>query len=184
MDIIESDAVVESELARLAPRIGADLPGYRNHIYRVLTYAMHFMGGEMRWRRPFGFALAYHDAGMWTHRELAYLEPSADLAEAARREHAPDLDPALIRDLIVWHHKATPFRGPNAEAVNALRKADWVDASQGMLRKGLTRAQIAAATAALPTHGFADTLMRLAGDLNRGNRMGGLLRVLHRVYRL
>lgn len=183
MDIIDNDAVVEAELALLAGRIGRDLPGYRNHIYRVLTYALHFVGGEARWRRPFAFALAYHDVGMWTHGELAYLEPSAALAEQARRDHAPDLDPRLIRDLILWHHKLTPFRGPDAAAVNALRKADWVDASQGLLRKGLTRAEIARVTAALPVHGFPDTLMRLAGDLNHGRRIGGLLRVLHRVYR-
>ncbi|MCX9146918.1 hypothetical protein [Erythrobacter sp. WG] len=184
MDIIQLDTVVESELAQLAPCVGADLPGYRNHIYRVLTYAMHFMGGEARWRRPFAFALAYHDVGMWTDRTLAYLDPSAAQAEAARRDHAPDLDAALIHDLIVWHHKLTPFRGANAAAVNALRKADWVDASQGMIRKGLTRAQIAAVNAALPVHGFPDTLMRLAGELNHGHRTGGLLRVLHKVYRL
>ena len=184
MDIIKSDSVVEAELALMADRIGSDLPGYRNHIYRVLTYAMHFVAGEARWRRPFAFALAYHDVGMWTDRELAYLEPSAALAESARGDHAADLDATLIRDLIVWHHKVTPFRGPNAAAVNALRKADWVDASQGMIRKGLTAAQIAQVNAALPAHGFADTLMRLAGDLNHGNRTKGLLRVLHHVYKL
>jgi len=183
MDIIESDAVVEAELARLASRIGPDLPAYRNHIYRVLTYAMHFAAGEARWRRPFAFALAYHDAGMWTDGELAYLEPSAALAETARADHAPDLDSGLIRDLILWHHKVTPFSGANAAAVNAFRKADWVDASQGVLRKGLSRAEIARVESALPVLGFPDTLMRLAGDLNHGDRMGGLLRVLRRVYR-
>lgn len=184
MEIIESDAVVEAELAHLAARIGPDLPAYRNHIYRVLTYALHFVGDAARWQRPFGFALAYHDVGMWTDRDLAYLEPSAALAEAARADHARDLDGALIRDLIVWHHKLTPFRGANAAAVNALRKADWVDASQGLLRKGLARADIARVEAALPPLGFPETLMRLAGELNHGNRAGGLLRVLRRVYRI
>lgn len=184
MHIIESDAVVETELARLASRIGDDLPAYRNHIYRVLTYAMHFMNGEARWRRPFAFALAYHDVGMWTHGELAYLEPSEALAEQARREHASDLDPRLMSDLIVWHHKLTPFGGPDAVAVNALRKADWIDASGGLLRKGIARADIARVNAALPPLGFPRILMRLAGDLNHGNRTGGLLRVLQKVYRL
>ncbi len=184
MEIIDSDPVVESELARLADRIGADLPGYRNHIYRVLTYAMHFVGGEARWRRPFAFALAYHDVGMWTDQDLAYLAPSAAQAEAARRDHASDLSPQLIHDLIVWHHKLTPFRGPDARAVNALRKGDWVDASQGLVRKGLSRAAIARVNAALPAHGFPETLMRLAGELNHGRRLGGLLRVLRRVYRV
>jgi hypothetical protein len=176
--------VVESELARLAGAIRADMAGYRNHIYRVLTYAMHFMGGEQRWLRPFAFALAYHDAGMWTDHDLAYLEPSAAAAKAARRDHAADLDPTLIHNLIVRHHKVTAFRGPDAKAVNALRKADWVDASQGMIRKGLTRAEIAAVNGVRPAYGFPERLMRLVGDLNHGDQTGGLLRVLHKVYRL
>jgi hypothetical protein len=184
MEIIENDMVVEAELARLADAIGGDLPAYRNHIYRVLTYAMHFMHGEERWRRPFAFALAYHDAGMWTDRNLAYLDPSIAAAEAARRDHAADLPARLIRDLILWHHKLTPYRGPEAAAVNALRKADWIDASQGMVTKGIARADIARVNAALPALGFPEMLMRLASDLNHGNRTGGLLRVLHRVYKV
>ncbi|WP_196232384.1 MULTISPECIES: hypothetical protein [Bradyrhizobium] len=51
------------------------------------------------------------------------------------------------------------------------------------MRKGLSRAQIAAVSAAIPPLGFADTLMRLAADLNHGRKLGGLLRVLSQVYK-
>ena len=34
---------VEEILARYASSIGEDLPGYRNHVYRTITYAMHFL---------------------------------------------------------------------------------------------------------------------------------------------
>lgn len=38
---------IDGILATYAPRIGGDLPAYRNHVYRVVTYAMHFLGGGL-----------------------------------------------------------------------------------------------------------------------------------------
>ena len=181
--IISEDPIIESELSRFGPAIGNDLLGYRNHVYRVLTYAMHFLAGDSRWRPVIAFALVYHDIGMWTDGTLAYLEPSEVQAERARADRAPHIDAQLLRDIIHWHHKMTAFTGPHADVVNAVRKADWIDASQGMIRKGLSRAQIAATNAILPGLGFPETLMRLAADLNGGNRTGGLMRVLSNVYK-
>jgi hypothetical protein len=74
-----------------------------------------------------------------------------------------------------------PFRGEDADVVNAFREADWVDATGGLIRHGLTRAEIDAVTTAIPEHGFRDTLNPLAGDLAGGNRLRGLGRVLLRV---
>ncbi|PIB93390.1 hypothetical protein [Caulobacter sp. FWC2] len=108
----------------------------------MLTYAMHFLGGDARWREVVAFALAYHDVGLWTDGKLAYLEPSEAQAEQARQARAPHLDACLVCNLIHWHHKVTPFRGADAEVVNAVRKADWVDASGGRVTKGLSRRDI------------------------------------------
>lgn len=182
--LITHDDTVERELNWLADAIGADLPAYRNHIYRVLTYAMYFLAGIPRWRETIAFALVYHDAGMWTARELAYLGPSEALAEQARQARAPQLDGKLIYAIIHWHHKISPYRGPQAEIVNAVRNADWVDATGAKLRKGLTAAQINSVTSAIPIAGFPETLMRLAGDLHHGHRLGGLWRVMTHVYKL
>ena len=71
--IIDHDEIIERELAPLRETIGADFDGYRNHVYRVLTYAMHFLGGDAKWRETVAFALAYHDVGLWTDKALAYL---------------------------------------------------------------------------------------------------------------
>lgn len=181
--IISNDDTVERELAMLADMIGADLPAYRNHIYRVLTYAMHFLGGDERWRETVAFALVYHDAGMWTDHDLAYLEPSEAAAERARQARAPHLDSALVRAIIHWHHKLGAYRGARDTVVNAVRKADWIDASGGKVRKGLSEAQIAEVTRAIPIEGFPAVLMRLAAELNHGNKVGGLWRVITRVYK-
>lgn len=182
--IITESPRVEALLAPYREKLGADYVGYRNHILRVLTYALHFLGGNEEHLPLIETALAYHDIGMWSDGELAYLEPSIREAIAANAREGWGYDPALLRVLIAEHHKLRAYRGPNADLVNAVRKADWIDASGGLLRKGLTRAQVAAVTAAIPVAGFPQTLMRLAKDLAGGNRLRGLTRVLTRVYRV
>jgi hypothetical protein len=181
--IIDHSETVERLLAPLRETLGADYDGYRGHIYRVLTYAMHFLGADETHRRAIETALVYHDIGMWTDHDLAYLEPSIERALAANAAEGWGLDPDLLRNLIYWHHKVLPYRGKDAEVVNAFRKADWVDASGGLVRHGLDRSQIAAVTAAIPDQGFRRTLQRLAGDLADGRPLKGLGRVLLKVYK-
>ncbi|MEM1413848.1 MAG: HD domain-containing protein [Myxococcota bacterium] len=158
--------------------IGADFAGYRNHCLRVLSYALHFADEPSDAdRQALEVALAFHDIALWTDRALAYLEPSEALATRENEARGLGVDPQLLRDLIHWHHKATPFRGPRADLVNALRKGDWVDATKGTFRKGLRRKDIRAVEAALPNEGFHDALQRLAGDNNEGKTLGGLWKV-------
>lgn len=182
--IIAESPQVERLLAPYRAQLGRDYDGYRNHILRVLTYAMHFLDGEERYLPIVETALAFHDIGMWSHGDLAYLEPSISEALAANDREALGHDPALLAALIREHHKLRPYRGPDARLVNAVRKADWIDASGGLLHKGLSKAQIGAVTAAIPVVNFPKILMRLAADLADGNRARGLLRVMTRVYRL
>ncbi len=183
LQIITESEVVEALLRKLAPVIGDDLPGYRNHIYRVLTYCLHFLQGDETHKKAVEVALVYHDVGLWTDNALAYLEPSEQAALAANAEHGWGLDEGLLRTIIHWHHKISAYRGPNADVVNAVRKADWVDATKGKVRHGLTKEQISGVNEALPALGFYDTLDRLAADLAGGSKMRGLLTVLLKVYK-
>lgn len=166
--------LVESLLAPYASQIGPDLPGYRNHVYRCISYAMHFLDGNPAHERLVETAFVYHDIGLWTDRELAYLEPSEAAALADNQRLGWGLDPVLLRNTIHWHHKIRPYRGPHAQVVEACRKADWIDASKGLLRKGLARSDIAAVEAAFPNLGFHDTLLRLARDYGGSTLRGGL----------
>ena len=34
---------------------------------------------------------------------------------------------------IYWHHQTPPYTGPHAIIIEACRKADWIDASMGVL---------------------------------------------------
>lgn len=181
---ILSDPTVERYLPLIAEAVGPDFTAYKNHIYRVLSYALHFLGDNPGAREHIAFALVFHDVGMWTDHELAYLEPSEAAAERVRARHAAHLNPLLVANMIHWHHKLMPFAGPDAEIVNAVRQADWIDASMGIVRHGVSRREVAEIEAAIPVLGFPMVLMRLAKDLRHGNRLAGLWRVLSRVYKL
>ena len=80
---------VEELLGRFEKLIGKDFPGYRNHIYRTITYAMHFLENAEEHERIVETAFVYHDIGLWTDRELAYLEPSEAVAIRANNSFKP-----------------------------------------------------------------------------------------------
>ncbi len=164
---------VEELLARYEKYIGADFPGYRNHVYRAITYALHFLGYASEYERLVETAFVYHDIGLWTAHELAYLEPSETLAVADNEKFGWGLDAQMLRAAIHWHHKIFPYSGPHQTVVEACRKADWIDASKGMLRKGIDKAAIRQVEAAFPNLGFHDSLLRLAKQYGGSMLVGG-----------
>ena len=183
IEIIDDSERVERLFEPYRETIGADFPAYRGHVYRVITYAMHFLRGAPAHRPMVETALVYHDIGLWTARDLAYLAASEKLALKDNKKLALGLDRHVLRAAIHWHHKVLPYYGRGAKIVNAIRKGDWIDASEGTVRMGLSRAQIDAVEGAIPNHGFPEVLQRLAKDLG-GSAMYGNLRVLRRVFKI
>ena len=165
---------VEELLARYKSQIGKDFPGYRNHVYRAVSYAMHFLDNRVEHERLVETVFVYHDIGLWTDHELAYLEPSEAVAIADNERYRWGFNHELLRAGIHWHHKILPYRGPYQDVVEACRKADWIDATKGNLRKGMTRAIVAEVEAAFPNLGFHDSLLRLAKDYGGSTLAGGL----------
>jgi len=160
--------------------IGRDYPGYRNHVERTVTYAMHFLEGDPAAEPVVETAMAYHDIGLWTDRALAYLEPSEAVALADNAKHGWGFDPDLLRGIIHWHHKVFPYRGPHAEIIEACRRADWIDASLGWVRKGMPRRSIREVEHAFPNLGFHAALVRLAKDIG-GSTLGGGIKVVRGI---
>lgn len=182
IQIIDHSDRVENLFAPYHDIIGKDYAAYRGHVYRVITFAMHFLNGDEEARPLVETALVYHDIGLWTENNLAYLEPSEEHALADNEKYGWRLDPQLLRDAIHWHHKVFPYRGPNQRIVEAVRKADWIDATEGRIRKGLSKAQVSAVQDAIPNYDFGEVLQRLAGDLG-GSKLSGNLRVLRHVFK-
>ncbi|MCU7944991.1 MAG: phosphohydrolase [Candidatus Thiodiazotropha sp. (ex Cardiolucina cf. quadrata)] len=166
--------LVEKLFLRYKSVIGKDFPGYRNHVYRTITYAMHFLEYDPGFEPLVETAFVYHDIGLWTDRELAYLEPSEAVALEDNEKYGWGLDAEALRGAIHWHHKIFPYKGPHEQFIEACRKADWIDASKGTIRKGLSKAAVKEVEAVFPNLGFHDTLLRLAKDYGGSTLVGGI----------
>ena len=153
--------------------IGDDFHGYRNHVYRTITYAMHLLCGSAEHEQMVETALVYHDIGLWTDRRLDYLESSEALAQADNEKHGWELHSETLAGAIHWHHKVFRYRGPNQKVIEACRRADWVDATKGWLRKGIARTAIREVEAAFPNLGFHNDLVRIAKDYGGSVLAGG-----------
>jgi len=167
---------VDELLARYETQIGNDFPGYRNHVYRNITFAMHLLNQAPEYEQLVETAFVYHDIGLWTDHELAYLEPSEAVALADNEKYGWGLDPELLRNIIQWHHKITPYKGPNHRVIEACRKADWVDFTMGLTRKGIDKVVIAEVRTIFPNEGFHKTLLRLTKDYG-GSTLAGCIKV-------
>ncbi|GAL32231.1 metal-dependent phosphohydrolase HD subdomain [Vibrio maritimus] len=118
--------------SRYRELIGEDYMGYRNHVYRTITYALHFLDNAEEYEQIVETAFVYHDIGLWTDHELAYLEPSEAVALADNAEYGWGLDPELLRGAIHWHHKITPYKAsikkslkPAVKLTGLMRQKVW-----------------------------------------------------------
>ena len=166
INVITSSPHLEKLLRNYKELIGADYEGYRNHIYRVLTYSLHYLDGNstldgavLKNLPIIEAALVFHDIGLWTDRRLSYLEPSSFRAKQEFEGIYSERDLELLHNIIYWHHKVTPFVGPQAEIVNAVRKADWIDATMGVVNFGMPHAHIVSVNEKLLEAGFHSMLV-------------------------
>lgn len=165
--MLTSDGVIETVLAEHAGVIGADLTGYRNHVYRVANLCLELSreGGPaptVDVVTRITTAAVFHDLGIWTAGTFDYLAPSVRLAEAwlettNRAEWIPE-----TRAMILNHHKITPCRGAHGPLVDAFRQADWIDVTWGAVRGGLPRAFVTGLQRTWPSAGFHARLVALS----------------------
>ena len=182
LDISTSFAPLDDELLTMKDAIGEDFDAYRNHCLRVLTFTKHFLPDSVEQEIPkamelVGVALAHHDAALWTEKQLAYLEPSAKHLDAKKDDYT-DEEIALMKDIVMYHHKATDFHSSRSRAadalVNAVRKADWTDASMGVVRFGLPAVLLEAAYDSIPESGFHMVLNDFPPKLSPDSLFGQL----------
>jgi hypothetical protein len=112
---------------------------------------MHLLGNAEVHERLFDAVFVFHDIVLWTDHELAYLEPSEAIAIADSEMFGLGFHPNLLSGAIHWHHKIIPYTGPHRDMIEACRKADWIDASKGMLRKGMSTTAIEEGEARFPS---------------------------------
>lgn len=154
MSAVTAHPIVDAALRRYEDALGADLPVYRNHVYRGLTYHQAMRGAPL----PDWAALAWavHDLGIWTAGTFDYLEPSADLASSLAGEFGI-AEVGDARTMITCHHKLRAVADPMIET---FRIADRVDVSRGLLRGPLPRSLVNGVVTELPYLGFHAFLAR------------------------
>jgi len=162
-ELIREHSLVEQILAEHRDRAGDDEAGwngYGGHIYRVLNIARALAPDSPDRDDKLAIAGAFHDLEAFA--SLDYLAPSiraqdAWLTKTGRAGWSDEL--ALI---IAEHHRVTPYRGPHAPLVEAFRRADFVDVSQGLVHPGLSRAYVKAVRGAFDVGPFFTRLVPLA----------------------
>jgi hypothetical protein len=164
--VVDSHQDIESLLNPYKPLLGEDFDGYRGHLYRVFSYANHILKGDRSHDKAIATALVFHDIGLWTDNTLAYLEPSWRRAQEKIAADFSQEEQQLVHDIILWHHKITAFDGPHADVVNAVRRADWIDATQGYSRQGMPGTHIDLVSSQIPPQGFYDTLKNFGPKLH------------------
>lgn len=137
-----AEEILESHRAR-SNGDDAGWNGYKAHVYRVVNYARAFGAAEADRDDKLAIAAAFHDLAAFD--TLDYLVPSiaaqdAWLQQTGRTAWSDEL--ALV---VAQHHRVTayPASKPHAALVEAVRRADLVDVSQGLIRFGLAKEYVA-----------------------------------------
>ncbi|WP_097461829.1 phosphohydrolase [Mangrovitalea sediminis] len=155
----ENLPLVERILTMLGGSLQEDFQRYRNHVYRVIRLTEAFLPAlEEEERALIQVAAAWHQAGIWQHKTLDYLEPSADHASAWLAQHLEvgtsslAYKQRLVRQMILNQYRLRPCR--QTKLVEAFRKAVWSDLLGDIFRFGLPRAQFRSIRQAFPIRGY------------------------------
>ena len=145
-DIVRSLPLVEEILDAHRHRAGGNESGwaaYRAHVYRVINFARVLGPDHPDRDDKLAIAAAFHDLAVFD--TLDYLVPSIAvqddwLQRTGRQDWSTELAVAVAE-----HHRFTryPPGRPHSDLVEAMRRADLVDVSQGLIRFGLPKAYVA-----------------------------------------
>jgi hypothetical protein len=161
--------VLDDILRAHAPQLGADLPAYRNHAYRVANLCAALRPPDPDSVDKIAIAAALHDLGIWTDHTFDYLPPSIELAtdylrSCSRPEWVPEVT-TMIRE----HHKISAYGQDPHWLVEPFRRADWVDVSRGVITCGVPRKLLRQILSTWPNEGFHRRLAQLAFERFRSH---------------
>lgn len=160
MRLRQTVPLLESLLEQHRAVLGADHTAYRNHCCRVFHFATA-LGVAPADEELLAIALAFHDLGIWTHGTLDYLGPSEQLARDWLATQGRSQDADRVAAMIANHHKVSAY--PGDALVEAMRRADLVDVSLGLVRFSIPRDEVRAVQRLFPDAGFHWRLVQLTG---------------------
>jgi hypothetical protein len=171
-----AEEILESNRRR-ANGDDAGYDGYKAHVYRVVNFARAMTPATSDRDDKLAIAAAFHDLASFD--TLDYLAPSIEAQDAwlestGRQAWSDEL--ALV---VAEHHRMSKYGAtrPHAALVEAVRRADLVDVSQGLIRFGLPRAYVKEVRATFDASVFFKRVIPM-GTLNavRKRQQPGFLR--------
>lgn len=168
MKIESSISLLEELLAPWQSLIGADYPGYRHHLYRMVHCCVALKGHaslaecDEQELQKICIAACFHDIGIWINNTVDYIGPSLPPARAYLQEHGLTAWTDEVVLMISEHHKLRRYRDPAYPLVEIFRQGDLVDFSLGLMRFGLEKGFIARLKTTFPNAGFHSMLVRRA----------------------
>jgi hypothetical protein len=153
---------LDALLWRHALDLGRDFVAYRNHAYRVVNLCVAQRPLEAEQLEKVAIAAAFHDLGIWTDGTFDYLRPSVRLAREWLGRGGNQAWADEIAEMILEHHKLSPYRREDRGLVELFRRADWMDVSGGAITFGVPRARLREIFSAWPGAGFRRRLLELA----------------------
>ncbi len=153
-ELVTSNEVIDTVLARYREQLGSEARAYRHHVYRGLNFQLRLLDAAPS--NLLALAWVCHDLGLWTAHTLDYIPSSVQIAEELAPEFGVN-DLGRLRIMIELHHRVRRIADPVAEA---FRHADRTDAWKGGWRGPLLQSDIDQATLHFPYCGFHRFLRR------------------------
>lgn len=144
-EIVRSVPLVEEILELHRPRAHGDDAGYdayKAHVYRVVNYARALTPDAPDRDDKLAIAVAFHDLAAF--ETLDYLVPSIEAQDAWLQQTGRESWSDELAVVIAEHHRFSGYDSsrPYSSLVEAVRRADLVDVSQGLIRFGLPRSYV------------------------------------------
>lgn len=156
-DILRSLPLADEILESHRPRAHGDEAGfaaYKAHVYRVVNFVRALVPLGPDCDDKLAIAAAFHDLAAFD--TLDYLVPSIKAQDAWLRDTGRENWSDELALIVAQHHRLSrygPIR-PHALLVEAFRRADLVDVSQGLIRFGIPKSYVKEVRAAFDASVF------------------------------
>ena len=135
-DLPLAEEILESNRYR-AHGDDAGYDAYKAHVYRVVNFARALAPSATDSDDKLAVAAAFHDLAAFD--TLDYLAPSIVAQDAWLKQTGRDAWSDELALIVAEHHRLSGYAAtrPYAPLVEAVRRADLVDVSQGLIRFGI-----------------------------------------------
>ena len=120
----------------------AGYDAYKAHVYRVVNFARALVADGPDRDDKLAIAAAFHDLASFD--TLDYLVPSIEAQDAWLQQTGREAWSDELAVVVAEHHRFSGYgpTRPHAPLVEAVRRADLVDVSQGLIRFGIPKSYV------------------------------------------